>query len=372
MASKETASALPAAVSARKAGLRYATDTSAGIRRIRCGKGFIYRNASGRLVRDAVTLARIRSLVLPPAWEDVRISRDPLAHIQATGRDAAGRKQYRYHPSWATVRDSTKYHRLLAFARALPTIRRRTARDWLRPARSRNRVLATVVKLLERTLIRIGNEEYARTNGSHGLTTLRDRHVTIRGRHLHFTFRAKSGVHQTIDLDDARLARAVRECQDLPGQTLFQYLDESGRLRTVSSADVNQYLHLIAGDEFTAKDFRTWAGTLAAAQALDELGAAATRTACAKTIVAAVDLVAQRLGNTRAVCRKCYIHPAVLDTYLAGLTIGRMPDSHRAARGLHQVEARLVALLEHANQHNGSPPNANPQNNVKRIRGSLN
>jgi DNA topoisomerase-1 len=332
--------------SARAAGLHYATDTSSGLRRLRRGRGFIYRDANGRVVKDAVTLQRIRSLVLPPAWQDVRIARDPLAHLQATGRDAAGRKQYRYHPSWATIRDSTKYHRLLAFARALPAIRRRTARDWRGRAQSRTRVLATVVKLLERTHIRIGNEEYTRANGSHGLTTLRDRHVTIRGRHLHFTFRAKSGVYQTVDFDDARLARAVRECQDLPGQTLFQYLDDSGRVKTVSSADVNRYLRRIAGGEFTAKDFRTWAGTLTAAQALDELGTAATRTAGARAIVAAVDRVAEKLGNTRTVCRKCYIHPAVLDAYLAGLTIGGMMAKRLAPRGLHQVEVRLVSLLQ--------------------------
>jgi len=340
--------------SARQAGLHYATDISTGIRRVRCGKGFIYRNAAGRLVRKAETLKRIRSLVLPPAWRDVLVATDPLAHLQATGLDAAGRKQYRYHPSWAAVRDSTKYHRMLAFARALPSIRRRTARDWRGPACSRTRVLATVVRLLERTHIRIGNEEYARTNGSHGLTTLRDRHVTIRGRHLRFTFRAKSGVRQTIDLDDARLARAVRECQELPGQTLFQYLDGAGRVKTVTSADVNQYLHRIAGDEFTAKDFRTWAGTLAAAQALDELGAAQTRAASARAILAAIDRVARDLGNTRAVCRKCYVHPAVLDAYLAGLTIGRMMAKARARRGLHQVEACLVALLQKASREAGA------------------
>jgi DNA topoisomerase-1 len=335
--------------SAKAAGLHYATDALPGIRRVRRGEGFIYRHARG-VVRHAPTLKRIRSLVLPPAWRDVWISPDPLAHLQATGRDAAGRKQYRYHPSWTTVRDSTKYHRMLAFARALPTIRRTTARDWQRPARSRTRVLATVVQLLERTHIRIGNEAYVRANGSHGLTTLRDRHVTIRGRHLHFQFRAKSGVYQTVDLDDARLARAVRECQDLPGQTLFQYVDESGAVKTVSSADVNEYLHRISGADFTAKDFRTWAGTLAAAQALDEFGTAASPTASQRTIVAAIDRVAQALGNTRAVCRKCYIHPAVLDAYLAGLTIGRILAAPRARRGLHQVEARLVALLQKTKQ----------------------
>jgi DNA topoisomerase-1 len=332
--------------SARQARLRYVTDLSAGIRRVRRGKAFMYRHADGRIVRDAVTLKRIRSLVLPPAWQDVRISRDPRAHLQATGRDAAGRRQYRYHPSWASVRDSAKYHRLLSFARALPAIRRQTTRDLQRRARSRPRVLATVVKLLERTHIRIGNEEYARANGSHGLTTLRDRHVTIRGRHLHFTFRAKSGVYQTVDLDDARLARAVRECQELPGQTLFQYLDDAGRVKTVSSADVNRYLRQTGDGEFTAKDFRTWAGTLAAAQALDELGTSPTKTGSARTILAAIDCVAKKLGNTRAICRKCYIHPAVLDAYFAGLTIGTMMARAPAPRGLQQVEARLISLLQ--------------------------
>ena len=311
-------------------------------------------------MRDPATLKRIRSLVLPPAWREVRVAPDPLAHLQATGLDAAGRKQYRYHPAWATVRDSTRYHRLLAFARALPSIRRRTARDWRGPARSRARVLATVVRLLERTHIRIGTEEYARTNGSHGLTTLRDRHVTIRGRHLHFNFRAKSGVHQAIDLEDARLARAVRECQELPGQTLFQYLDESGRVRTISSSDVNDYLHHIAGNEFTAKDFRTWAGTLAAARALDEFGTAASRTAGARAILAAIDRVARELGNTRAVCRKCYIHPGVLEAYLAGLTIGRMMASPRAFRGLPQIEARLAALLESRTTRGASLTSSSP------------
>jgi DNA topoisomerase I len=322
------------------------TDTSGGIRRVRCGKGFVYRNARGRKVRDAATLKRIRSLVVPPAWQDVRVASDPLAHLQVTGRDAAGRKQYRYHPSWAAVRDATKYHRLVAFAKALPVIRRRVSRDWRRRARSRLRVLATVVKLLEQTHIRIGNEEYVRSNGSHGLTTLRDRHVTIRGRHLHFTFRAKSGVYQTVDLEDARLARAVRECQELPGQVLFQYEDETGDVKSVSSSDVNQYLREISGDDFTAKDFRTWAGTLAAARTLDELGPAPSRTGLTRRILVAIDRVAEQLGNTRSVCRKCYVHPAVLDAYLAGYTIGRLTTTPRNVRGLHEVEARLVSLLQ--------------------------
>jgi DNA topoisomerase-1 len=331
--------------SAKAAGLHYATDLSSGIRRLRHGSGFAYRHADGKPVRDAATLKRIRALVLPPAWRDVRVARDPKAHLQAVGLDAAGRRQYRYHPMWASVRDSTKYHRMLDFAKALPGIRRRTDRDWQRPAQSRQRVLATAVKLLERTHIRIGNEEYARSNGSHGLTTLRDRHVQIAGPHLHFKFRAKSGVYQTVDVDDRRLARAVRECQDLPGQILFQYVDGSGSIKSISSSDVNNYLRDIAGGEFTAKDFRTWAGTVAAARALDELGTAATKTAGARAILKAIDQVALELGNTRAVCRKCYIHPGVFDAYLAGLTLGRFLKSRGQSRGLLQVEARLVALL---------------------------
>ena len=336
--------------SAAAAGLHYVVDGSRGIRRVRRGKGFVYFTPDGRRLRQPSTLARIRALVLPPAWRDVWISTDPLGHLQATGRDAAGRKQYRYHPSWTTVRDSTKYHRMVAFARALPAVRRRIMRDSLQSPGSRARVLATVVQLLERTHMRVGNEEYARSNGSHGLTTLRDRHVTIRGRHIRFAFRAKSGVHQTVDLDDALLARAVRYCQDLPGQMLFQYLDESRKVKAVSSTDVNQYLREISGGEFTAKDFRTWAGTLVAAQALDEAGPGPTKTAGTRTIVAAVDRVAEALGNTRAVCRKCYIHPAVLDAYVAGLTLGRVSAGTHVPRGLKQAEARLLALLQNSVQ----------------------
>jgi len=336
--------------SAASAGLRYATDSVPGIKRVRRGRGFAYLDAQGRTIRKADVLARIRALVVPPAWRDVWIASDPRAHLQATGRDAAGRKQYRYHPSWTSVRNATKYHRMLEFARVLPAIRRKTSRDGGQPPGSRIRVLATVVQLLERTRIRVGNEEYVRANGSHGLTTLRDRHVKVTGRRIHFAFRAKSGVQQTVDLEDARLARAVRACQDLPGQILFQYVDADGAVKAVSSADVNGYLREIAGGEFTAKDFRTWAGTLVAAQALDELGIVASKTGGARMIVAAIDRVAKALGNTRAVCRKCYIHPAVLDAYFAGLTIGRMTTNARAPRGLRPVEARLLQLLRHASQ----------------------
>lgn len=326
--------------------MHYADPDSPGLARVRKGRGFVYRTANGRLLRDARTLNRIRALVLPPAWTDVWISPDPRAHLQATGRDARGRKQYRYHPLWTAERDSNKYHRMLAFADALPAIRRRTRRDLLNRALSLPRVLATVVSLLERTHIRVGNEEYARTNQSHGLTTLRDRHVKIRGKRLRFAFRAKSGVSQIVDLDDATLAKAVRECQDLPGQTLFQYLDDDGTVRSVSSTDINNYLREITGGDFTAKDFRTWGGTLAAAKELDAFDRPASETAGNRSIVEAIDRVAETLGNTRAVCRKCYVHPAVLAAFQAGLTIGQISASRkRSSKGLREAEAKLVALL---------------------------
>ena len=331
--------------SAKAAGLKYANPAAAGITRRRRGGGFVYRSAGGRPLRDARTLARIRALVIPPAWTDVWIAPDSRAHIQATGRDAAGRKQYRYHPLWAAERDATKYHRMLAFAAALPAIRRRIRLDLQQPPASRPFVLATVVALLERTHFRVGNEEYVRTNGSHGLTTLRDRHVTVRGRRVHFAFRAKSGIRQEAALDDAQLARAVRVCQDLPGQILFQYEDDDGRIRAVTSSDVNTYLREASGGEFTAKDFRTWAGTLAAAQELDTCEPPRSPTAAKRSIVAAIDRVAESLGNTRAVCRRCYIHPAVLEAYQAGLTIGRISAGRGATARLREAEARLVSLL---------------------------
>ena len=333
--------------SARAAGLRYTSDETPGISRQRCGKGFIYRTERGHIVRSAAVMKRIRGLVLPPAWRDVWISADPLSHLQATGRDAAGRKQYRYHPFWTAVRDSTKYHRLLSFAEALPRIRRRVAQDARKSPLSREQVLATVVQVLERTKIRVGNEEYVRANGSHGLTTLRNRHVRIGPRRIRFVFRAKSGVVQKIDLHDRRLAAAVRACQELPGQTLFQYRDDGQAVRSISSADVNAYLREAAGEEFTAKDFRTWAGTLVAACALDEIGLAETKSAAAKSVVQAIDRVAGALGNTRAVSRRCYIHPAVLSSYENKLTIGSVSSRLRLA-GLSRDEARLLALLRSA------------------------
>lgn len=332
--------------SAKAAGLHYVAGNAPGISRARHGAGFTYRTASGAPVRDRATLKRIRSLVLPPAWRKVWIAADARAHLQATGVDAAGRKQYRYHPAWTAVRDATKYHRMLAFAKALPTIRRRVRRDSRKPPLSRAQVLATVVRLLERTHIRIGNEEYARTNGSHGLTTLRDRHATITGAHVQFAFRAKSGVRQTVDLDDAGLARAVRQCQELPGQTLFQYVDDQGAVRSLSSADVNTYLQEIAGDAFTAKDFRTWAGTLTAATTLDRIGPADTKTASARAVVGAIDDVARTLGNTRAVSKKCYVHPAVIEAYRSGVTLRHhAARARRHPRELSVAETLLVALL---------------------------
>jgi len=342
----------PGVESAREAGLSYANDTiDPGITRIRKGRAFVYRGPDGKPVRDTTTLERIRTLVIPPAWERVWIAAKANAHIQATGRDARGRKQYRYHAKWTVVRDETKYSRMLAFAKVLPQIRRRVAADLRRPPLSRERVLATVVALLERTHIRVGNEEYAKANGSFGLTTLLDRHVDVRGAKVRFRFRAKSGVMQAIDLDDARLARSVQRCQDLPGQTLFQYLDEQGARRSIGSSDVNDYLRAIAGAEFTAKDFRTWAGTVLAACALGETVEATSQAAKKRFVSSAIGQVADRLGNTKAVCRRCYVHPAVLEAFFDGETI---PPASRAAPAsallgrlqLSAAERAVVRLLQ--------------------------
>ena len=342
----------PGVESAREAGLSYANDTiDPGITRIRKGRAFVYRGPDGKPVRDTTTLERIRTLVIPPAWERVWIAAKANAHIQATGRDARGRKQYRYHAKWTVVRDETKYSRMLAFAKVLPQIRRRVAADLRRAPLSRERVLATVVALLERTHIRVGNEEYAKANGSFGLTTLLDRHVDVRGATVRFRFRAKSGVMQAIDLDDARLARSVQRCQDLPGQTLFQYLDEQGARRSIGSSDVNDYLRAIAGAEFTAKDFRTWAGTVLAACALGETVEATSQAAKKRFVSSAIGQVADRLGNTKAVCRRCYVHPAVLEAFFDGETI---PPASRAAPAsallgrlqLSAAERAVVRLLQ--------------------------
>jgi DNA topoisomerase-1 len=322
---------LQPAACAKAAGLRYVSDDAPGIARMRSGQDFRYVAANGRSVRDRRTLARIRSLAVPPAWTDVWICPQEDGHLQATGRDARGRKQYRYHGRWREIRDETKYGRMLAFARALPRIHRRVARDLRLPGLPREKALAVVVRLLETSCIRVGNQEYARANDSFGLTTLRDRQVRVRGASLQFKFRGKSGVKHDVALSDRQVARIVRGMQDLPGYELFQYLDESGENRRIESSDVNAYLKEISGDEFTSKDFRTWAGTLQAAEALRRMPPCASPAEAKRNIAIAVEQVARQLGNTKAVCRKCYIHPAVLDAYGAGVLHGA-PGRSAAAR----------------------------------------
>lgn len=313
-----------ALAAAKEAGLRYVTDESPGITRRRVGQGVRYCGPDGKTVNDRETRARIKRLAIPPAWTEVWICPSPNGHIQATGRDVRGRKQYRYHAEWSAVRDGAKFERVIAFGQALPRIRRQVAKDLARRGLDRRKVLAAMVRLLETTLVRIGNEEYAKQNRSFGLSTMRDRHVRIGRGTLHFEFRGKSGKQHDIDLHDPRLAEIVRRTQELPGQDLFQYLDEDGEPQKIGSADVNEYLREIGGEEFSAKDFRTWAGTVLAAVALRELERFETKAQAKKNLVQAVESVAQRLGNTPAVCRKCYIHPVVMESYLDGVTLERV------------------------------------------------
>jgi DNA topoisomerase-1 len=307
----------------REAGLRHADDRRPGFSRQRFGAGWVFRDADGRRIREADTLERLRRLAVPPAWTDVWICPRADGHIQATGRDARGRKQYRYHADWRATRDAGKYGRLVAFGRALPRIRRRVAADLRRRGLGREKVLAVMVRLLETTLIRVGNEEYARQNRSYGLSTLRNRHARVRGAEVRFRFRGKSGRVHEIGLHDERLARLVRRLRELPGQDLFQYLDDSGAVHDIGSADVNDYLREAGGEAFSAKDFRTWAGTVLAALFLARASAEELRP-LKKTMVRAVEAVAAGLGNTPAVCRRSYIHPAVFDAYLAG-RVARVP-----------------------------------------------
>ena len=341
-----TAPAPPA--SAAAAGLRYVTDSEHGLARVRRGRGFVYRAADGTAVRDAATLARIRALAIPPAWTRVWICPAANGHLQAVGRDVRGRKQYRYHPRWREVRDETKYERLVEFGRALPAIRRRVAADLRRPGLAREKVLATVVRLLEATLIRVGNEAYARQNGSYGLTTLRDRHVHVKGARLRFEFRGKGGKRHVADVSDRRLAAVVRQCQDLPGHELFQYVDDAGARQSIGSADVNAYLHALSGRDFTAKDFRTWAGTVLAA---DILRARALEDAppAKSAVVAMIRDVADRLRNTPAVCRRCYVHPEVIEAYLGGTlasrAVARPARGMRARAGRRGEERAVLQLL---------------------------
>jgi DNA topoisomerase I len=336
--------------SAEEAGLRYVSDASPGVRRRRAGRGFSYIGPDGKRITNKDQVAWIRSLAVPPAWTDVWICTSPRGHLQATGRDARGRKQYRYHPEWRAVRDEAKYERMIAFGRALPAIRRRVDADLRRHGLPRERVLATVVRLLEKTRLRVGNEQYARDNRSYGLTTLRDRHAEVGSSRIRFRFRSKGGRVSDVELSDARLARIVARCQDLPGQELFAYLDEDGEVRPIGSSDVNDYLREITGQDFTAKDFRTWSGTVLAAWALREFEAVDSEAAAKRNVVRAVEEVAEWLGNTPAVSRRSYVHPAVIDAYLDGDVVRAARKTADQAlrsdlRRLSPQEAAVLALL---------------------------
>jgi DNA topoisomerase-1 len=329
--------------------LRYVSDQTPGIRRRRAGRGFSYLEANGRPLHDAEAIARIRSLAIPPAWTDVWISPHPHGHLQATGRDARGRKQYRYHPQWREVRDETKYARLTSFAKALPQIRSQVERDLSLPGLPREKIVATVLRLLETTLIRVGNREYARDNESFGLTTMRDRHVDISGSTMKFEFRGKGGKQYAVGIRDPSLARIVKGCQAIPGHELFQYVDDDGERSTVESADVNEYLRRHAGEDFSAKDFRTWAGTVLMVRALEELGPARSTRQAKRRLLRAIEAVAERLGNTPAICRAYYVHPAVIEAYMDGSLIpflqNRRSRRSRKPRGLSREEADVLAFL---------------------------
>jgi DNA topoisomerase I len=327
---------------AEDAGLRYVSDEQPGFSRQRKGEEFEYLDQKGKPIRDEQRLLRIKRLAIPPAWSDVWICPSPNGHIQATGRDARRRKQYRYHERWREIRDENKYDRLVNFGKALPKIRRRLEKDLARSGLPREKVLATIVQLLERSFIRVGNEEYARENKSFGLTTMQDRHVDVKGSKLRFRFRGKSGREHEVDVTDRRLARIVLKLQDLPGQSLFQYLDDEGNVRDITSQDVNEYLREITGEDFTAKDFRTWAGTVLAAIALSAAGEFETKKQAKANIKNAIKAVAKILGNTPAICRQCYIHPIVLETYLKGNPI----DGLKQGTAKELAQAAVLKLLQ--------------------------
>lgn len=338
--------------SASEAGLVYVSDTARGIRRRKSGKAFHYVSPDGRAVSDKMILGRIKRLAIPPAWTEVWICTKENGHLQATGRDARGRKQYRYHPRWRETRDETKYNRMLEFARLLPRIRRRVESDLKRPGLPREKVLATVIQILETGLIRVGNDEYAKANSSFGLTTMRDRHVDINGSTIRFQFRGKSGKYHKIELHEPRLAKIVAGCQSIPGQELFQYIDEDGNPRDITSSDVNAYLREISQADITAKDFRTWGGTVLAALALCEYCECRTKKEAKKNLTRAIEAVAERLGNTPTICRKCYIHPAIINSYLEGMKLeivrarGKERKGSPPANGLKVVEKSVLAFLE--------------------------
>ncbi len=361
---------------AKMVGLRYVGDHQPGITRVPGKGGFRYVDADGKTIRDEKVLARIKSLVIPPAWTDVWICRWENGHIQATGRDAKKRKQSRYHPRWRSVRDEAKYGRMIQFGQALPQIRRKVDEALKLPGLPREKVLATVVFLLQATMMRVGNEEYARTNKSFGLTTLRDRHVRIDGSEVEFRFRGKSGVHHSIKLQDPRLARIIRRSRDLPGQELFQYVDDDGEQRSVDSADVNEYLRNLTGEDYTAKDFRTWSGTLLAAIALQEYQKFDSEAQAKKNIVRAIEAVAEKLGNTPSICRKCYVHPGVIEAYLDGTMLAALQQRTREelAEDIHALkpeEAAVLGLLQQRLQvqqptKGKATPKARPSRRKKR------
>ena len=329
-------------LSAEVAGLRYVRDHEPGIRRLKSGRGFRYVKEDGSPVKDESTLRRIRSLVIPPAWTDVWICASEDGHLQAVGRDAKGRKQYRYHASYRYQRDQTKYSRMLDFGKALENIRARVEQDLKLPGMPREKVLAAVVKLLETTCMRIGNDEYKHQNDSYGLTTLQDHHVKVEGSRMKFRFRGKSGQQQEIELNDQRLAKIVKRCRDIPGYELFQYYDEAGNVSDVTSSDVNAYIRELAGEDFTAKDFRTWGGTGWAALALEQLGRCETEADTKKRVVEAIKEVSQRLGNRPATCRKYYVHPAVLEAY----SDGSLFDSLKHFEGERRQEAVVMQVVQ--------------------------
>jgi DNA topoisomerase I len=351
---------------ASAAGLRYVGDDAPGIRRSKRGKTFAFVRPDGRPLRDPRELLRIRALVIPPAWTDVWICTSPKGHIQAIGRDARGRKQYRYHPRWRASRDEAKYGRMVAFGRTLPKIRARVEEDLARPGLPREKVLAAVVRLLERTLIRVGNEEYARANRSFGLTTLRSHHVDVAGPKIRFQFRGKSGKQHAIGIQDRELSRIVRRCQELPGQELFQYLDPAGHRRSVKSEDVNRYLRAITGQPFTAKDFRTWGGTVRAAFALAACEPVSALNKARKNVVKAIEEVSRRLGNTPSICRKCYVHPTVIDSYMEGVLVEALGRRRRpSGRGLAGLSAHESAVLRLLERRLAGPPES-PDDRLRR------
>jgi DNA topoisomerase I len=330
---------------AQEAGLRYVSDQQPGYTRKRKGQSFQYFDTHGKLIQDESRLLRIRRLAIPPAYRDVWICPISNGHIQATGRDDRGRKQYRYHERWREIRDENKYDRILSFAAALPKIRQRVQADLKLPGLKREKVLATVVQLLERTFIRVGNEEYARQNKSFGLTTMKDRHVKVTGKKLRFRFRGKSGKEHEVDIMDRRIAKIIRKLQDLPGQDLFQYLDDEEKLCSVTSQDVNDYLREITGQDFTAKDFRTWAGTVLTAMALNAQDKFATSKEAKSNVKNAIAAAAKLLGNTPTICRKCYVHPAILDSYLQGHLIQGLQSRLDEGDGIPDFNADERAVL---------------------------